>query len=100
MASLSPNYSQILPDSPSSQIYTPFFLSLIRKKRESSMNGVGQTRCPNVEDANRTIIITLYKPQLQMDQGIHHKAFMIKKMGYRSNERILRRGEHEWLRST
>jgi hypothetical protein len=51
------------------------------KKKTSSINGAGLTGCLPVKNANGSIVITLHKTQVQVDQRPEHKT------GYTKSDR-------------
>jgi hypothetical protein len=53
----------------------------MEKGNASSIKGAGLTGCLPVEDANRSISITLHKTQVQVDQRPQHKT------GYTKSDR-------------
>ena len=44
------------------------------KKKASSINGADLTGCLYQKNENRPIFVTLYKAQVQVDQGPQHKT--------------------------
>ena len=64
-------------------------------KKAFSTNGAGSTGDQHVENANGPIIISLYKAQIQVDQGTPHKTRYTKTNRKENGEELQAHGHRE-----